>query len=79
MTWHKGLSIPVKKELLLKPIFPLPSTQSIYNLSIHLLIRQSTCARHPRRKSLRSDESFITFDNQIPPSTFHDDRWVGAP
>lgn len=24
--------------------FPLPSSQSIYNLSVHLLIRQSTCA-----------------------------------
>lgn len=43
MTWHKALYIPVKEELLFD--FPLPSfPQSIYNLSIHLLIRQSTCA-----------------------------------
>lgn len=42
MTWHEDLSVSVKEELLLGPIFLFP-LQSIYNLSVHLLIRQSTC------------------------------------
>lgn len=55
--------------------FPLTSFQSIYNLSIHLLIRQSTCALAVREEKVCgrmkvSLLSIIKFHRRF----FHDDR-----